>query len=194
MKRVAIFGGTFDPIHLGHLEMAQVAREKSELDRVIFMPCLQSPFKGRAAASGRQRHEMIKLALAGKGFDDWAEVSDFEISQPGPSFSWKTVEHFRELAGSEGTRLNWILGTDQWDQIDRWARADYLRDALHFIVFTRCGSGIRERDGYHYQAIEFSHPASATRIREEVEKCSKWLPGSVYQYIREQDLYNQNET
>lgn len=194
MKRIAIFGGTFDPVHLGHLEMAQVARERLDLDRVIFVPCLQSPFKGQAGASGQQRFDMLGLALVEKGYGDWAEVSDFEISQPGPSFSWKTVEHFRELNGGEETQLSWILGTDQWDQIDRWARADYLRDSLHFIVFTRSGSGIRERAGYDYDAIEFTHPASATRVREGAEACADWLPDSVMRYIGEHDLYYQNET
>ena len=108
--RSAIFGGSFDPVHRGHLAMALAARETVGFDRMLFVPAAVSPFKKSTTASGEQRRTMIEIALAESGFA-WAKVSDCELNRPGPSYSWQTASFFREEDPS--TDWYWILGTDQ---------------------------------------------------------------------------------
>jgi nicotinic acid mononucleotide adenylyltransferase len=84
---------------------------------------------------------------------------------------------------------HWIVGTDQWDAIDRWAEPEKLRDFLHFIVLTRDGDPVVERDGWRYTAVPFQHPASSTKIRENFADNVDWLVPGVADYCRELGLY-----
>ena len=186
IDRIALFGGSFDPVHLGHLELAKAALTKEKLDQVIFIPCWQSPFKGKTIASGEQRLTMLRLAIDELELN-WAEVSDFEILRPEPSFSWQTVEHFREAV--DDAEWYWILGTDQWNAIEKWAEPEKLRSWLRFIVATRGGQEVEPRKGWNNLAIEFEHPASATRIRETFSEHRDWLPEDVASFCEEEKIY-----
>src|SRR5436853_6534376 len=94
MLRLAIFGGSFDPVHLGHQLVAQAAREELQVDRIFFVPAAQSPFKpDRKMAPGKMRAAMLRAALAGK---TWAEVDTQELDRGGVSYSVDTVENYRE--------------------------------------------------------------------------------------------------
>lgn len=184
---IALFGGTFDPVHCGHLDLVERARTACALDRLVFVPCARSPFKSAApVASADERCAMLDLAIGERGWSDWASVSRFEIDRPPPSYSWQTVAHFREA--QPGARLFWILGADQWEQIHRWAEPEKLRHWLDFIVVTRRGSTVPSREGWRATFLEFEHPASATAIREGHAQAD-WLPASVARYIRKQSLY-----
>ena len=100
MKRVALFGGTFDPIHRGHRFIAERALAQCGLDEVVFLPCWQSPHKlGVETTSGEDRLAMVKLAISSlPGM--WA--SDWELRREGASYSWQTAEHWRrEVLGEE---------------------------------------------------------------------------------------------
>ncbi len=186
-ESIALFGGTFDPIHRGHLELAGLAREACGLDRVIFVPCARSPFKeSGTVASADQRCEMASLAIADAGAAPWASVSRFEVDRPPPSYSWLTAAHFREC--HPGASLHWIVGGDQWEQLDRWAEAGKLRDWLTFVVVARKGSPLRPRPGWRAAFLEFDHPASATAIREGRGERS-WLTDSVVDFCRDAGLY-----
>lgn len=185
-NRAAIFGGSFDPVHRGHLAMAERARAVSGLDRVVFMPAAVSPFKKGTVANASQRHDMLGIALRESGFD-WAEVSGFELDRPAPSYSWQTAQHF--ASAFPRTEWFWILGTDQWEQIERWAEPEILRELLHFLVFTRKGEPVRERPGWRRTAIPFAHPASSTAIRSDLDAHGDWLAPGVLRYCREQGLY-----
>ena len=191
MKRYAIFGGTFDPVHLGHLKLAETAKDAVKLDRVIFVPCWKSPFKSRTVATGEQRLEMLNLAIEELEFQDWAEVSDYEINRPEPSYSWQTTEAFRDqfYADEESIEWHWIMGTDQWDQLEEWAEPEKLRELLEFIVVTRDGDEVTPKDDWKFQAINFDHPASATKIRENRNRYQDWLPESVVKYCEKNLIY-----
>jgi nicotinate-nucleotide adenylyltransferase len=189
-ERIALFGGTFDPPHLGHLEMALSAREHCALDRVILIPCRQSPHKStQTSAAGEDR-----LAMLQRCFRDlpWAEVSPVELNRPDPSFSWQTVDSFAHTHPK--AQLFWILGQDQWQLIDTWARPDDLRRQLTFIVFSRDGSPGQPKDGYQAQFIDFHHPAAATNVRHQIaagrsDSISHHLHPDVATYIRQNGLY-----
>ncbi len=184
--RAALFGGSFDPVHRGHLAMAVAAREAADLERVVFVPAAVSPFKFGTVATGGQRREMLEIALAESGVD-WAVISDFELNRPAPSYSWETARHVSEAC--PGTEWHWILGTDQWEQIDRWAEPERLRQSLHFLVFTRQGQAVRERPGWRHTAVAFEHPASSSAIRTGFAEHCDWLTPGVAAYCEARGIY-----
>lgn len=179
---IALFGGTFDPVHDGHLAIAAEARRAAGLDRVIFLPARQSPHKTdrRTLASDDERLRMLQLATAGF---PWAEVSDWELHQPPPSYSWKTALHFRAIYPD--ARLFWLLGADQWEVIADWARPEILRENLDFLVFPRPPlPDPAPRSGWRAHFLETVHPASATRIRAEIAQGDP-SPGHLPEALRE---------
>ncbi len=90
---LCLYGGTFDPIHLGHTFIAQIAVKTLKLDKVIFLPCHQSPHKNsQPMFNNAQRYQLCKLATQKL---DWAEVSNFDLCSGSPSYSWRTIEHFK---------------------------------------------------------------------------------------------------
>lgn len=180
--KLALFGGTFDPVHLGHIAVAVAARQEEGLDRVLFVPARQSPFKpGVTGATGRQRCAMIELAIRDL---PWASLWDGELERPAPSYSWQTVAFFRNAL--PGTELFWILGADQWSSISSWTRSDYLAQAVTFLVFARGQTGAAPRSGFRMKALPAVHPASSTSIRRG---STEQLDARVARYVRAQGLY-----
>jgi nicotinate-nucleotide adenylyltransferase len=188
VRRIAIFGGSFDPPHHGHLAIARAAVEQCRLDGVIFVPCRESPLKGKLpGASGAQRLAMLQLST---GSYPWAAVSDWEIHQPGPSYSWQTVEHF--VAQQPGALLHWLMGEDQWADIERWARPEFLREHLTFIVFARAGAVPQERPGWRAVFLPEEFPGSSTEVRGRISaggSAGDLLTPAVEDYIVREQLY-----
>lgn len=188
MERICLFGGSFDPVHKGHLHIAQRAIEEADLDRLIFVPCAQSPHKSsRPGATPAQRLEMLRIACADL---PKTSVDHLELARSGASYSWQTVEHYRHTRPD--ARLYWLVGTDQWQALPRWARADYLGDNLQFIVFRRGAEKLAAHEGFAPPlVIAGNHPASSTAIRQQIadSRDPQWLPAAVGDYIEEQALY-----
>jgi len=186
--RLALFGGSFDPPHRAHLAIAAAAVEQCALERVVFIPCLISPLKGRLpGASSAARLKMVRLATAGL---EWAEVSDWELRRPRVSYSWETVEHFavqQPLAS-----LHWLMGADQWETLERWARPEFLRVHLTFIVFPRDGISPRPRPGWRAHFLQGEWPGSSTEARALLaagESAAALLPPAVEEYAVRERLY-----
>ena len=185
-RKIGIFGGTFDPVHLGHLHLASLAKEALALDEVRFLPCQVSPHKtGTTPASGPDRLEMLHLATAGL---PWAVVDDFELRENGPSFSFHTAEAM--AARFPGARLFWMMGGDQWDALPHWKNPERLASFVEFAVLSR-GTPLQPRDGYRLHSILGTHPASATEIRAAISagKSLSWLHPHVMQAIVSRKLY-----
>lgn len=186
-ERRALFGGSFDPVHCGHLAMAASARSAAALSRVIFLPCFVSPFKKSTCADPAQRLAMLELAVAELG-ENWAAVSDYELERPGPSYTWETVAHFTKTFPQ--VEWYWILGTDQWEQIEAWAEPERLRLGLHFLVCTREGTPVRQREGWRATALPFDHPASSSAIRKDWALAENWVTPTVRKYAEAQGIYD----
>lgn len=186
-SRVALFGGSFDPVHLGHVEIARLAVDQLDLDQVRFLPCRVSPHKTGepAPAPGDDRLAMLRLATAGL---PWAVVDDHDLVQPPPSYSYRTIESMRERFPA--ARMFWLLGRDQWDALPRWKHPERLAEAVEFIVFSRDGDPA-PRAGWTMHHLRGVHPASATAIRRAVAdgREPSWLDPSVAGYIRSHSLY-----
>lgn len=189
-RRIALFGGTFDPVHLGHVHLAETAKTALGLDEVRFIPCRISPHKAATVPTpARDRLEMLKLATKDL---PWAVIDDFETTREGPSYSWQTAEVMKARFPNAG--LFWIMGTDQWEALPEWAHPERLAACVEFIVFTRYKPPT-PREGYVLHAVEGAHPASATGIREAVsagETGHRWLHPDVSRWIEKHNLY-QNE-
>ena len=188
-KKICLFGGTFDPIHLGHCHIAQAAINDLALDEIIFLPCSQSPHKqGEKHASERHRLEMCNLAIAEVPS---ARVDDADLTAPEPCYSWRSAELM--LKRYPDARLFWLMGTDQWQALPRWNQPDYLASLVEFIVFTR-GEAPAPREGYRLHSIKGDHPASATKIRKSLHTqhepaVTDWLHPDVLEYIKTYQLY-----
>lgn len=186
-RKIALFGGTFDPVHLGHIRIAEAARESLALDEVRFLPCRISPHKQDSAPTAADdRLEMLRRATAGL---PWATVDDFELRLEGPSYSYRTVEAMAERF--PGARLFWIMGGDQWAVLDDWAEPQRMAARVEFIVISR-GGNPDPRDGYRLHPLHVEHPASATAIRRAIaagETGHEWLDPAVDRWIAERGLY-----
>jgi len=181
---VGLFGGTFDPIHLGHVAIAAAAREAVPLDEVRFLPCRRNPLKrDQTVAGATDRCAMIRLAIAGL---PWAKLDETELERPAnePSYSWQTVAKFRHAR--PGDRLYWILGADQWNRLPEWARPDYLARSVTFVVFPR-DEEPRSLPGFRSIVLPTRHPASATAVRER--QAWEHVAPEVASYARHRGLY-----
>jgi len=130
--KIGIFGGTFNPIHYGHLRAAEEVREKAGLDKVIFIPSHIPPHKELAGAvPSEKRLQIVRTAINGNpGFG----LSSFEVDQGGSSYSIKTIGHIRETSG---VTPSFILGQDAFNDISTWYEAPRLFDQANFIVMSR---------------------------------------------------------
>ena len=132
-RRTGLFGGSFDPIHVGHLILAREAREQLGLDRVIFIPAAISPHKlHRTPAPADARLAMVRAAVGGEeGF----EVEDCELSRKGPSFTIDTVRLLR--ARNPEDAFFYFIGDDNLKKLSTWKAIDELRRLVQFVVLTR---------------------------------------------------------
>ncbi len=132
-RKTALFGGTFDPFHVGHYLIALAAHEIFSLNQVIFLPCAQSPLKSaRPIASDQSRLGWLRSGLKG---ESWAKVSSWEVDRQGPSYSVEAARHWKSLEPKG--ELFWILGSDQWSTLPRWKNFKELGDLVKFLVFPR---------------------------------------------------------
>jgi nicotinate-nucleotide adenylyltransferase len=192
MSKVGIFGGTFDPIHLGHLITAQSVKEIRELEKIIFIPAFISPHKSNAETSSPEdRLNMIKLAIKDIPFFDY---SDMEIKMGGVSF---TVDTLRELK-KQYENLEFIIGYDNIFSFNTWKDPDEIMKLSTIIVLKRKSSHAPPfKDKYYNQAVFVQTRGieiSATDIRERVKlgkPINFLVPPPVMEYIYKQKLYNE---
>ena len=187
--KTGILGGTFDPIHLGHLAAARAAMDCAHLDRVLLVPTGVPPHRPPTVADADDRLEMCRLAVAGeKRF----EVSDLELRRPGPSY---TVDTLRELHRSyPGEELFLVLGWDAARLLETWHEPAEVRRLARVVVVTRPGSGAPATT----TEILCERPTpniSGSELRRAIARgddVSDRLPGAVAAYIAQRGLYMDN--
>ena len=201
-RSIGIMGGTFDPIHHGHLVAADAARHSFGLERVIFVPASQPPHKGgRDITPSGHRYQMTVLAAMTNPF---FEVSRVELDREGPSYTVDTIKHFRSL--DPDCEFFFITGTDAILEIRTWERYGELLDLCRFIAATRPGYGSGALAGLEAElgsermsrvhALEV--PAldiSSSDIRERIrtgQPVKYLLPETVENYISKYRLYREN--
>lgn len=134
MKKIGIMGGTFNPIHNGHLALAKAAKKKFKLDRIIFIPSGTPPHKKGQKVIGKEaRYEMVKLAI--QGIKDYS-VSRLELDRPGPSYAVDTFRALQKKYGAE-TKLFYIMGLDSLNDVLTWHKPEELSKLCEIIVASR---------------------------------------------------------
>lgn len=185
--RIGIFGGSFDPIHIGHLIVAQSSLERYNLDKVIFVPAKVSPFKvnRKSFFSDFERFEMVKLAIED---NNKFELSDFEIRSEGVSYTYITVEYFSKLYQNDTLFL--IVGGDSFENFHKWKKYEYILSKSMLIVYPRGDLFFpRELEEYKDRIFVLEVPSigiSSTEIRDRLEKGMEvryFLPCKVYDYL-----------
>ena len=184
LKKIGIYGGTFDPIHHGHLILAREAREILDLDEVIFVLAAQSPHKTHLAPTGASvRWEMLTAAIA---CENGFVASRIEIDRPPPSYSIDTVEQLR--ATKPDAEFFFLIGEDNLPKLSSWHRFDELSRLVQFVVLDRSGTTVEER----YPVVRRKIDISATTIRNRVasgQSIRYLVPEAVEQIVRRESLY-----
>lgn len=193
MKKLGVFGGSFDPIHLGHLLLAEAAWEALNLDKLLFIPAQRSPWKIETGASPEQRWEMTKLAVDGRpGF----EVSRLELDRTPPSFTIDTLEALRLQFHEHELWL--IIGADAIGDFPLWHRSGEILAIAHLAVGQRPGETVKippQLTEHSERVCILPGPCcdiSSTEIRQRIAENRSIhyrVPSSVIEYIQRNRLY-----
>jgi nicotinate-nucleotide adenylyltransferase len=213
--RIGILGGTLDPVHLGHIEAALVAREALRLDRVLIIPAHVPPHRSRPAMSPFHRFAMASLAVNGL---EGLSASDLELLSPGPSYTADTLVRVREAEGVGASQIFFITGADAFAEIETWHRYPEVLDLANFIVVSRPGMPLQElrrqlprlkdrmrlpigasrplQETFIFLVDAPTPDVSSTEIRRRIgegETISGLVPLTVESHIRQHRLYVDGE-
>jgi nicotinate-nucleotide adenylyltransferase len=184
LKKIGIYGGTFDPIHHAHLILAREALETLGLTEIIFVLAAQSPRKTAGPASSAEaRWEMLEAAIAGESN---FSASRLEIDRPPPSYTIDTVERLR--AENPDAEFFFLVGEDNLAELHNWHRFTVLRRMVRFVVLARTGLELK----CEYPVVRRKIDISATAIRNRVasgQSIRYLVPDAVEQIIRRENLY-----
>ena len=207
MKKIVLFGGSFDPVHLGHTQVAAAAAQYICAEKTIFIPARRSPLKMYPpSASDIDRLEMIKLAIAGH---ENFEVSDCELKRQLPSYTLDTVRKFQAACGDGGS-IYWLVGADSIDELAHWYDVIELIDECNLAVMNRAGFDKPDFTGYEKlwgcRRIEKLQrnivptpliDISSTDVRNRLaagEEVAQMLNPAVLSYISKHGLYKATPT
>ena len=217
-KRIALYGGTFDPVHAGHVEVARRVLQLFEIEKVLFIPAQMAPHKiGRSVTEPIHRYAMLALATQN---DLRLSISTFELEAPDRRYTVDTVERFQQMLG-DSTELFFIMGADSWSEITTWREWERLLSLTNHIVVTRPGyeplathvgaSGERIVDLRGGKTLPRTEGAkkifftdavmkdvSATNIRRlasegRTGELTGLVPGPVLEYIKKYGIYRTDE-
>lgn len=194
MVKVGLFGGTFDPIHFGHLLLAEHTCEALRFDAVWFMPAADPPHKSRQPlATGLQRLEMIRLAIEGNSL---FQVTDIEMERGGVSYTIDTIEELQRRFSDHA--FSFLMGADMVNYLPKWHRIDELAARIDFVGVQRPGTLLQLdnlpahiRDQVTMLEVPLFE-LSSTTIRERVSQGMSVryrVPDRVHEFIQRNDLY-----
>lgn len=184
--KIGVFGGTFDPVHIGHIHAVAEAKIALNLDKVIIIPARQSPLKSSSPTKNEHRVNMLHHAVEGYGF---IEIDTFELEQEGVSYTYGTALYLARKYPED--ELYFLMGMDQYRSFDKWHKNDELLELMNFAVMARAAEDVRVKQPF----IHLQQPVvevSSTIIRERIANGNivrHQLNSAVYEYIKEQGLY-----
>jgi nicotinate-nucleotide adenylyltransferase len=190
MQNLGLFGGSFDPVHLGHLLVAMAAREELALDRLFFIPAAQSPFKpDRVPTPANERLRLLRLALAGKAD---CELDDQEIKRGGASYTIDTVRDYARRFPN--ATLFYLVGADNVPHLPKWREAEELARSVEFVAIPRPGQAETPfPPPFRGRALTgFPLGVSSSQIRGRVKaglSIDHLVPAAVAEAIRNNRLY-----
>lgn len=203
LKTILLYGGSFDPIHNGHLHIAQKVQETFSFDRFIFIPCnMQALKKDKPPIASEHRLNMLQLALKNAQHHYPFEIDTCELQRDPPSYTWVTAKSYRNQL-EPSSSLTFLLGEDSFQQLPLWYKGNALLSLVNFLVIHRPGFSSPPSSSNHKAILTSSHGLveyfdagthffSSTQIRQQlaegqIDKAA--LPMSVIQYIKKHRLY-----
>jgi nicotinate-nucleotide adenylyltransferase len=192
--KIGLFGGTFDPIHSGHLIVAETMRSDFHLDRIVFIPASEPPHKqGHTLTSSYERKKMVKLALRG---NPCFTFSDVELRRGGISYTIETIRWFQESKVWRKHIFFLIIGADNLLDMAIWKNPDEIFNSIHILVLARSGSDIEKIGKKIIEKVTIvatpQIEISSTQIRNRI-RCHQsiryWVPEAVERYIYSKGLY-----
>lgn len=184
--KIGIFGGTFDPIHNGHINAIVESYLKLQLDKMIVIPTYLSPFKESVNTSSESRLEMISLSL---NHYDFIDIDTFEILGEQTSYTYDTLLYLKEKWPNDD--LYFIIGTDQYQSFKAWRNSELLHDLAQFVIINREDTDIEIHAPFiplKINTVEVSSTLIRQRLKDKIET-RHLLNHNVYQYIKEHHLY-----
>jgi len=194
MSKVGIFGGAFDPPHIGHTELAAQARKDLKLSELLIIPTAEPPFKGKCTIPFADRFEMSRLAFGGI---EGCAVSDIEKKLNGKSYTINTLRALKEIYPPK-TDFHLIIGGDQLFTIEKWFRFEAILKECRVCAVTRGGTDYTDMQEYANELGRVKvlnldiPPVSSTEVREKLargEDVSGLVPDNVLEYINKRGLY-----
>ena len=159
--RIAIFGGSFDPLHLAHVAIVQNALTELDIDKLIVVPTYLNPFKSSFYLDPQTRFELLKKVFI--KFEK-VEVSNYEINQLAPSYSVNTVNYLKNLYNP--SKIYLIIGEDNIENLEKWYKYDELEKLVEFVVASR--SGFETKKANEFKCLDINIDISSTQLREKI--------------------------
>jgi nicotinate-nucleotide adenylyltransferase len=190
--RVGIYGGSFDPIHRGHLAVAEAAKKKFDLDEVLLVPTSNPPHREKPQAAYENRYEMVRLACEGRH-----GLLPSRLEEPGTAEKHYTIDTIRRLRRNHPrNELFVIIGADSFNNIHTWREPQSIVSEAELIVVSRPGSDLNAKMRLPASRVHFiqdvQEDVSASKLRAEIASGAKWeefVPKRVAEYIRAHHLY-----
>ena len=189
MKRIGVFGGTFNPIHNGHIVIAEEVLRVLNLNKIIFVPANIPPHKEQSRiAQARDRYKMVELALE---YNNNFEASDIEINRDGPSYSIDTISELKSKYSNE-EEFYFIIGADTTPELSQWREINKLLKIIKFVVINRPKYPLKDIPQGALRIQIKGINISSSKIRELLEKnesIHSLVPETVEKYISKKGLY-----
>ena len=190
--RIGLFGGSFNPIHNGHVMLGRQILEHARLDEVWYMVSPQNPLKAQATdlAPEEVRLHLTQIALEG---EQGLKASDYEFHLPRPSYTWNTLQHLRKDYPNDEFVL--IIGGDNWDHFDKWAHCEDILREYEIVVYPRSGAEVRVPSGKAKGVKVLSLPlfqVSSTEVRQMIREgrnLACLVPDAVAEEVEKYSLY-----
>jgi len=202
-KKILLFGGTFNPIHNGHLIVSRYIGEQLGMNKVVIIPNGHPPHKEKSISS-THRYNMIKAAVSeGDNVDTFFDICRYEIEKKTPSYAIETVRYFKRTLGDTIDQPYWVIGPDNVDDIKNWYKIDELKKECIFVVGVNIptisafqSTHQRTLEGFDIKTVIIPHiDIRSTDIRDRVKQgllIRHYVPDAVEEYIGENGLYRTN--
>ena len=189
---IGVLGGSFDPVHNAHLQMAETALKEFNIDKIVFVPAFVPPHKLILFASEKDRYNMLYNVV--KNVSQY-EIDTYEIDSQKTVYSYQMLDYIKSKYVADNIKM--IIGADSFNNLSTWKNIEYISKEYGFIVYPRPNMKIDMNNPY-YKYCDFSKnimkDISSTTIRQKLknkEDISQYVPKQVFEYIKKKNLYNE---
>lgn len=180
--QIAVFGGSFDPVHMGHISIVNEAIKSLDIDKIIIVPTYLNPFKKSFQLEPNSRKNLLKKVFQKT---PKVEVSDYEINQKKAVYSIETIKYLKDLY--KPSKIYFIIGADNLSTLDKWHKIDEVKDLVEFVVAKREGYNTEEL--MQYKTLDVNIDISSTQLRKSID--FRYIPNEIAEDMK--NLQNKNK-